>query len=143
MFIVMVRFGGQRAGCLVGFGRQASIAPPRFLIRLSRKNHTYRLAAGAELIAVHVVPQDADPLARLFGSRCSGEMDKFARCAWLPGPGEVPILQDCGTGSWGSAQRFDPATTSASCSTRSRPSKPASRTSRSTRPKGIEPVHLL
>ncbi len=96
MFIVTVRVGAQRAGCLVGFGCQASIAPPRFLICLSRKNHTYRLAAGAELIAVHVVPRDADPLAQLFGSGCSEEIDKFARCAWLPGPKEVPILQDCG-----------------------------------------------
>ncbi|HEX5348079.1 MAG TPA: hypothetical protein VFW64_13410 [Pseudonocardiaceae bacterium] len=37
MFIVTVRVGAQRAGCLVGFGCQASIAPRRFLICLSRK----------------------------------------------------------------------------------------------------------
>ena len=96
MFIVTVQVGAQRAGCLVGFGCQASIAPPRFLICLSFKNHTYRLAAAADLIAVHAVTQHADALARLFGSGCSEEIDKFARCAWLPGPGEVPILQDCG-----------------------------------------------
>jgi flavin reductase (DIM6/NTAB) family NADH-FMN oxidoreductase RutF len=96
MFIVTVRTGAQRAGCLVGFGCQTSIAPPRFLICLSRNNHTYRVAAGADLIAVHAVPQHAQELARLFGSCCSEEVDKFARCAWLPGPGEVPILQECG-----------------------------------------------
>ncbi|HZE00313.1 MAG TPA: flavin reductase, partial [Pseudonocardiaceae bacterium] len=80
----------------VGFGCQTSIAPPRFLICLSRNNHTYRVAAGADLIAVHAVPQHAQELARLFGSCCSEEVDKFACCAWLPGPGEVPILQECG-----------------------------------------------
>jgi len=96
MFIVTVRAGAQRAGCLVGFGCQTSIEPPRFLICLSRKNHTCRVAAGADLMAVHVVPQQAQALARLFGSGCSEEVDKFARCAWRPGPGEVPILQECG-----------------------------------------------
>ncbi len=96
MFIVTVRAGDEQAGCLVGFACQTSIEPPRFLICLSRKNHTYRVAAGADLMAVHAVPQHAQALARLFGSCCSEEVDKFARCAWQSGPGEVPILQECG-----------------------------------------------
>jgi flavin reductase (DIM6/NTAB) family NADH-FMN oxidoreductase RutF len=96
MFIVTVVAGAQRAGCLVGFGCQTSIEPPRFLVCLSRKNHTYRVAAGADVMAVHVVPQQAEALARLFGSCCSEEVDKFARCAWQLGPEEVPILQECG-----------------------------------------------
>ncbi|MFY9807175.1 MAG: flavin reductase family protein [Pseudonocardiaceae bacterium] len=95
MFIVTVRAGDEQAGCLVGFGCQTSIEPPRFLICLSRKNHTCRVAAGADAMAVHVVPQHASELARLFGSCCGAEVDKFARCAWQPGPSGVPILQDC------------------------------------------------
>jgi len=96
MFIVTVRAGGERAGCLVGFGCQSSIDPPRFLICLSRKNHTCRVATSADMIAVHLLPQHADELAQLFGG-CSGDdTDKFARCAWKSGPGGLPILQECG-----------------------------------------------
>ncbi len=95
MFIVTVRAGEERAGCLVGFGCQSSIDPARFLVCLSRKNHTYRVATRAEAVAVHLVPRQAEALARLFGG-CSGEdVDKFARCAWQPGPGRLPILQEC------------------------------------------------
>jgi flavin reductase (DIM6/NTAB) family NADH-FMN oxidoreductase RutF len=96
MFIVTVRVGAQRAGCLVGFGCQSSIDPPRFLVCLSRKNHTYRVATDSDVVAVHFVPRRAEALARLFGG-CSGDdVDKFAHCGWQPGPDGVPILQECG-----------------------------------------------
>jgi flavin reductase (DIM6/NTAB) family NADH-FMN oxidoreductase RutF len=95
MFIVTVRDGDQRAGALVGFATQSSIDPPRFLICLSRKNHTYRVARGAELLAVHFVPRDADALAELFGGRSGDEVDKFAQCEWQDGPGGLPILREC------------------------------------------------
>jgi flavin reductase (DIM6/NTAB) family NADH-FMN oxidoreductase RutF len=96
MFIVTVRAGAQLAGCLVGFGCQSSIEPPRFLVCLSRQNHTHRVATGANVVAVHFVPRRAEALARLFGG-CSGDdVDKFARCAWQPGLGGLPILQECG-----------------------------------------------
>jgi flavin reductase (DIM6/NTAB) family NADH-FMN oxidoreductase RutF len=96
MFIVTTRDGAQLAGCLVGFGSQSSIDPPRFLVCLSHRNHTYRVARQARNLAVHLVPRQAEELAELFGG-CSGdEVDKFARCVWQPGPGELPILQDCG-----------------------------------------------
>jgi len=95
MFIVTVRAGAEQAGCLVGFACQSSIEPPRFLVCLSRKNHTYRVATRADAVAVHFVPRQAKALARLFGGCCSDEVDKFAGCAWRPGPGGLPILQEC------------------------------------------------
>jgi flavin reductase (DIM6/NTAB) family NADH-FMN oxidoreductase RutF len=95
MFIVTVRAGQQQAGCLVGFGCQTSIEPPRFLVCLSRKNHTYRVATSSEAVAVHFVPQQAEALARLFGGCTGDEVDKFAHCAWRPGPAGLPILQEC------------------------------------------------
>lgn len=95
MFIVTVRAGEQLAGCLVGFGCQTSIDPPRFLICLSRENHTYRVAMSAPELAVHFVPRQAEGLAQLFGG-CTGDtVDKFARCAWESGPAGLPILQEC------------------------------------------------
>src|SRR5919206_1451473 len=90
MFIVTVRAGDELAGCLVGFGCQSSIDPPRFLTCLSRRNHTYRVAMSAPELAVHFVPRQADALVQLFGG-CTGDVvDKFARCAWKSGPAGLP-----------------------------------------------------
>jgi flavin reductase (DIM6/NTAB) family NADH-FMN oxidoreductase RutF len=95
MFIATVAAGGERAGCLIGFATQCSIHPPRFLAGISDKNRTFRVTQGAESMAVHLVPEDATELAELFGGETGDEVDKFERCAWRPGPGEVPLLDDC------------------------------------------------
>jgi flavin reductase (DIM6/NTAB) family NADH-FMN oxidoreductase RutF len=95
MFIATVGAGDERAGCLVGFATQCSIDPPRFLVCISDKNRTYRVAREAEAMAVHFVPRDADDLAELFGAETGDDVDKFARSGWRPGPGGAPILDDC------------------------------------------------
>ena len=93
MFIVTTIAGdGERSGCLIGFATQISITPPRFLVGLSEKNHTYRVAQRAEYVAVHFVPADGEAIAELFGSETGDEVDKFARCAWHEGPAGLPIL---------------------------------------------------
>jgi flavin reductase (DIM6/NTAB) family NADH-FMN oxidoreductase RutF len=95
MFIATVAAGGERAGCLIGFATQSSIHPPRFLAGISDKNRTFRVARGADSMAVHLVPRDATDLADLFGGQTGDDVDKFERCAWRPGPGGVPLLDDC------------------------------------------------
>jgi flavin reductase (DIM6/NTAB) family NADH-FMN oxidoreductase RutF len=95
LFIVTVSAREERAGCLVGFASQVSIHPPRFLVGLSVKNRTYRVAnAGSEALVVHFVPDHAEELALLFGGETGDEVDKFARCDWRPGPGGAPILTE-------------------------------------------------
>ena len=47
MFVVTAHADGVEAGCLVGFASQTSIHPPRFLVGLSTKNQTFRVAADA------------------------------------------------------------------------------------------------
>jgi flavin reductase (DIM6/NTAB) family NADH-FMN oxidoreductase RutF len=95
MFIVTTAADGERAGCLVGFATQCSIDPPRFLVCISEKNRTFRLAARAAALAVHFVPEDAADLVDLFGARTGDEVDKFALCEWRPGPCEMPLLERC------------------------------------------------
>jgi flavin reductase (DIM6/NTAB) family NADH-FMN oxidoreductase RutF len=95
MFIVTVSDGARRAGCLVGFAAQCSIDPPRFMVWLSGKNHTYLVAKGADRLAVHVPAADQRSLVALFGTRTGHEVDKFADCEWRDGPGGVPLLTDC------------------------------------------------
>lgn len=96
MYIVTAAADGERAGCLVGFTTQCSIHPPRFLVCLSDKNRTFRVARAADTLVVHLVPAEAADLAGLFGSETGDEIDKFARCAWRPGPGGAPVLERCG-----------------------------------------------
>lgn len=94
MFVVTTRVGDELAGCLVGFASQVSIDPPRFMAGLSKRNHTYRIAKGANHLAVHLIERRHCDLARLFGGETGDETDKFARCAWHSGPHGLPILDD-------------------------------------------------
>jgi flavin reductase (DIM6/NTAB) family NADH-FMN oxidoreductase RutF len=95
LFIVTATADEERSGCIVGFATQCSIHPPRFLTCLSNVNRTFAVAARADLLAVHLVPPAATGLVELFGGETDDEIDKFARCAWTPGPGGVPLLDDC------------------------------------------------
>ena len=94
MFVVTTRADDESAGCLVGFASQVSIKPPRFLVGLSKRNHTYRVARRTDHLAVHLVARRHCELARLFGGETGDRTDKFARCAWHAGPNGMPILDD-------------------------------------------------
>jgi flavin reductase (DIM6/NTAB) family NADH-FMN oxidoreductase RutF len=95
MYIVTTVAGDERAGCLIGFATQCSIDPTRFLACISDKNRTARVSARAEALAVHLVPEAAGALVELFGGETGDEEDKFAHCAWSPGPAGLPVLADC------------------------------------------------
>ena len=95
MFIATALAGGERSGCLVGFATQASIHPPRFLVCISVKNHTHRVARAADAIGIHVVPDGERDLAELFGGETGDEIDKFDRTAWHPAPDGTPLLDGC------------------------------------------------
>src|SRR4051794_1865945 len=92
MFVGTTPAGDESAGCLFGSATQVSIRPPRFIVGLSKRNHTYRVAEGASHLAVHLIGRRHCVLARLFGSETGDRTDKFARCAWHSGPEGLPIL---------------------------------------------------
>lgn len=85
---------GERGGCLVGFASQCSIDPPRFMVWLSKKNHTLRIARRAELLAVHFPSPDQLDIASRFGTRSGDDVDKLASERWHEGPHGVPILDE-------------------------------------------------
>lgn len=95
MLVVTAASGGQRGGCLVGFATQSSINPPRLLVCLSRRNHTYRVATSASVLVVHFLAAADVELARLFGEQTGDHADKFTRCEWDPGPAGTPVLRGC------------------------------------------------
>jgi flavin reductase (DIM6/NTAB) family NADH-FMN oxidoreductase RutF len=96
MTVVTVAAGSTgRGGCLVGFTTQCSMNPARFLVCLSKRNHTFTVAQEARLLAVHALTGAQRELASLFGERTGDEVDKFDNCRWRPGPEGVPILEEC------------------------------------------------
>jgi len=108
MFVVTTRTGDRLAGCLVGFASQTSIDPPRFLVGLSKRNHTFRVAVDAPGLVVHVVSAEHRDLAVLFGGTTGDDVDKFARCDWSDGPMGIPVLH--AAAAWFSGRtlaRFD------------------------------------
>jgi flavin reductase (DIM6/NTAB) family NADH-FMN oxidoreductase RutF len=95
MLIVTAATAGERAGCLVGFATQCSIDPPGFLVCLSEKNRTLRVAERSDALLVHFLAADDEELAELFGSATGDEVDKFDRCRWHAGPRGLPVLDEC------------------------------------------------
>jgi 5-amino-6-(5-phosphoribosylamino)uracil reductase len=82
MMIVTAGAAEQRSGCLVGFAAQCSIDPPRFMVWLSKKNHTYRVATSAEVLTVHFPSGAQFALAERFGSQTGDQVDKFEGLDW-------------------------------------------------------------
>ena len=85
---------GERGGCLVGFAAQCSIEPPRFMVWLSKKNHTLKIARRADVLAVHFPTPDQLDLAARFGTRSGDHVDKLASERWHQGPHGVPVLDE-------------------------------------------------
>jgi flavin reductase (DIM6/NTAB) family NADH-FMN oxidoreductase RutF len=94
MFVVTTAHDGTAAGCLVGFATQTSIDPPRFLVGLSIKNHTHRVALDASRLVVHLLDSESADLARLFGETTGDDVDKFTKCSWQVGVDDVPVLDE-------------------------------------------------
>jgi flavin reductase (DIM6/NTAB) family NADH-FMN oxidoreductase RutF len=94
LYVVTTAVHNEPTGCLVGFATQCSIHPPRFLVGISRQNHTFQLAGLAAVFAVHMVDETNKAMAELFGGETGDELDKFARVPWHYVDG-VPILDDC------------------------------------------------
>jgi flavin reductase (DIM6/NTAB) family NADH-FMN oxidoreductase RutF len=95
MVVVTAAHASERSGCLVGFHTQCSIDPPRWLVCLSRANHTYHLVQQTSRLVVHFLRADQRSIADLFGAETGDHVDKFSQCAWHDGPGGAPVIDGC------------------------------------------------
>jgi flavin reductase (DIM6/NTAB) family NADH-FMN oxidoreductase RutF len=93
--VTTISSAGEPSGCMVGFATQCSIDPPRFLICISKVNHTYFASLHSDAVALHLIGQDQIPLASLFAESSGDDVDKFARCRWHLGTTGAPLLADC------------------------------------------------
>jgi flavin reductase (DIM6/NTAB) family NADH-FMN oxidoreductase RutF len=96
LFVVTTgNHAGEMSGCLAGFVTQCSIGPPRFLVCISKVNHTYFVAERSETLVLHLLGTDQIDLASLFGERTGDVVAKFERCRWHLGSLGAPVLDDC------------------------------------------------
>ncbi|MFF4488007.1 flavin reductase family protein [Streptomyces sp. NPDC001544] len=94
MCVVTASVGDERSGCLVGFASQCSLKPVRFMVWLSKVNHTYRVARNADCLAVHLLTREQYETAALFGGETGDRVDKFADVPWTRGHGGAVVLED-------------------------------------------------
>lgn len=95
MFVVTAIAATSPSGCLAGFVTQCSVVPARFLVCLSKKNHTADVAAHARALGVHLLGTDQLDLARIFGELTGDRTDKFELVEWHRGATGVPLLPNC------------------------------------------------
>ncbi len=86
---------GELSGCLAGFITQCSIEPPRFLVCISKTNHTFDVVTRSEVLALHLLGDDQNDVASLFGEATGDEVDKFANISWHASTLGVPVLDEC------------------------------------------------
>ncbi len=100
MYVVTARAeDGEPVGCLVGFATQCSIEPPRFLVCISKANHTYRPAMAASHLVVHVLRAGDGAIAERFGGTTADDLagggrEKFEGLGTSDGPGGAPVIDD-------------------------------------------------
>ena len=92
--IVTCASGAGKAGCLVTYSGPCSLDPLRYAVWLAHRNHTYRVALGADELIVHLLTQADLAQAELFGGVSGMHEDKFARVQWT-GHG-APLLSVSG-----------------------------------------------
>jgi flavin reductase (DIM6/NTAB) family NADH-FMN oxidoreductase RutF len=86
---------GHPSGCLAGFVTQCSLLPVRYLICVSKLNHTFFVAEHASSLALHLLGRSQEELAVHFGALSGDTTDKFAGLSWRTGLGGAPVLQSC------------------------------------------------
>ncbi|MFE7174153.1 flavin reductase family protein [Streptomyces sp. NPDC057616] len=94
MCVVTAVAGPERSGCLVGFSCQCSIDPVRYVVWISKANHTYGVARAADCLAVHLLTREQHGLAALFGGETGDRTDKFAEVPWKRGYDGSIVLED-------------------------------------------------
>ncbi|MFJ9543322.1 flavin reductase family protein [Streptomyces sp. NPDC101225] len=104
MCVVTAAAAGERSGCLVGFSSQCSIDPVRYVVWISKANHTYAVAGSAACLAVHLLTREQHALAALFGGETGDRTDKFAKVPWTPGPGGSVVLEEAAAWFVGSVE---------------------------------------
>lgn len=66
-----------------------SLDPPLLLVCLAKTAHSADVFREAPHFAVNILAEEQKSVSGLFASRTP---DKFAQCAWTPGPSDMPLI---------------------------------------------------
>lgn len=81
LYVVTACANDEPSGCLAGFVTQASIDPVRFIVCVSKINHTFGVALTSPGLGLHLLGADQRDTASLFGEQTGDVIDKFAVCS--------------------------------------------------------------
>lgn len=95
LYVVTAYADDEPSGCLAGFVTQASIDPVRFIVCISKVNHTYGIALQSAGLGLHLLGEDQRETASRFGEQTGDVIDKFERVEWARGVTGSPILTQC------------------------------------------------
>jgi flavin reductase (DIM6/NTAB) family NADH-FMN oxidoreductase RutF len=95
LFVITAAADGEMSGCLAGFVTQSSIEPVRFIVCVSKTNHTYKIVGRSAGLALHLLGSDQRDLASLFGESSGDVVDKFSDVSWSTGVTGAPRLTEC------------------------------------------------
>jgi len=95
LYVVTTSVGDKVSGCLAGFVTQCSIQPLRFIVCISKVNHTFGLAERSKSLGLHLLGSDQGDVASLFGEISGHEETKFTRVDWSRGITGAPVLAEC------------------------------------------------
>jgi flavin reductase (DIM6/NTAB) family NADH-FMN oxidoreductase RutF len=95
LYVVTTSADDELSGCLAGFVTQSSMTPVRYLVCISKVNHTFGVAERSNGLALHLLGADQSDDASLFGEETEDCTAKFDRVSWSPGHTGAPILGDC------------------------------------------------
>jgi flavin reductase (DIM6/NTAB) family NADH-FMN oxidoreductase RutF len=95
LYVATMASPDERSGCLVGFVTQCSIRPPRYLVCISKENHTWEVFQKTDSLALHLLGGDQHELASVFGEETGDTTDKFDQVAWTDGVTGSPVLSEC------------------------------------------------
>jgi flavin reductase (DIM6/NTAB) family NADH-FMN oxidoreductase RutF len=88
--VVVTAPGEPPAGFTATSFTSVSLDPPLVSFALAHSSSAWRAVRTAEVVAVHVLTEAQEQVARTFATR---GIDRFAaHGAWRPGPGGVPLL---------------------------------------------------
>ncbi|MGB0099012.1 MAG: flavin reductase family protein [Nocardioides sp.] len=86
---------GRLAALTVNSFTSVSLDPAKVLFCLATTSSSFHVLSEAERIAIHILREDQEDIARRFAtSGLTGE-DKVSGIAWEEGPDGVPLLPDC------------------------------------------------
>lgn len=84
--------GGAVAALTVNSFTSVSLSPAKVLFCVATASSSFKVLIAADRIAVHILGQDQEDIARRFATSGLSGAEKLSGVSWTPGPDGVPLL---------------------------------------------------